>query len=249
MICLGKGIMNSIMKSPFIKGILDGVPIALGYPSVSFGFGILAVRSGLTSLVSVVISASNLTSAGQAAGIAIIAAGGSYFEMALTQLIINLRYGLMSISLSQKLDDTFNTPRRLLVAYGITDEIFAVASAKSGLLTARYMYGLISISTLGWCTGTFLGASAGQLLPASLTNAMGIVLYAMFIAIVIPPARKSRGVLAVCATAAVCSMIFRYVFTQVSGGFSIILSAVIAAVVGALVFPVESEEKTEVADQ
>ena len=71
----------------------------------------------------------------------------------------------------------------------------------------------------------------------------------MFIAIVIPPARKSRGVLAVCATAAVCSMIFRYVFTQVSGGFSIILSAVIAAVVGALVFPVESEEKTEVADQ
>ena len=223
-------------NAPFTKGLIDGVPIALGYLSVSFGFGILAVRSGLTTLISVLISAVNLTSAGQAAGIAIIAAGGSYFEMALTQLIINLRYGLMS----------FNTPRRLLVAYGITDEIFAVASAQKGLLTARYMYGLISVSTLGWCTGTLLGASAGQLLPASLTNAMGIVLYAMFIAIVIPPARKSRGVLVVAATAAVCSMAFKYLLPQITGGFAIIFSAVIAAVLGALVFPVADE--TEVAE-
>lgn len=231
------------MKSPFAKGLLDGIPIALGYLSVSFGFGILAVRSGLTTLVSVLISASNLTSAGQAAGIGIIAAGGSYIEMALTQLVINLRYGLMSISLSQKLDDTFNTPRRLIAAYGITDEIFAVASAQKGLLTARYMYGLISVSTLGWCLGTFLGASAGALLPPSLTNAMGIVLYAMFIAIVIPPARKSRGVLAVAVTAAVCSMVFRYLLPQVTGGFAIIFSAIIAAVVGALVFPVAEKEE------
>jgi Predicted branched-chain amino acid permease (azaleucine resistance) len=230
------------MKSPFAKGLLDGIPIALGYLSVSFGFGILAVRSGLTTLVSVLISASNLTSAGQAAGIGIIAAGGSYIEMALTQLVINLRYGLMSISLSQKLDDTFNTPRRLIAAYGITDEIFAVASAQKGLLTARYMYGLISVSTFGWCLGTFLGASAGALLPPSLTNAMGIVLYAMFIAIVIPPARKSRGVLAVAATAAVCSMVFKYLLPQVTGGFAIIFSAIIAAVAGAFIFPVSDKE-------
>ena len=127
------------MKSPFVKGVLDGVPIALGYLSVSFGFGILAVRSGLTTLTSVIISAVNLTSAGQAAGIAIIAAGGSYIEMALTQLIINLRYGLMSISLSQKLDSTFNTPRRLLVAYGITDEIFAVVYLLGVELEAGYL--------------------------------------------------------------------------------------------------------------
>lgn len=236
------------MKSPFTKGLLDGIPIALGYLSVSFGFGILAVRSGLTAFASVMISLTNLTSAGQAAGIAIIAAGGSYFEMALTQLVINLRYGLMSISLSQKLDDTFNTPRRLLIAYGITDEIFAVASAQKGLLTARYMYGLISVSTLGWCLGTFLGASAGQFLPASLTNAMGIVLYAMFIAIVIPPAKKGRGVLAVAVTAAVCSLIFRYLLPQVTGGFAIIFSAVIAAVMGALVFPESGEAGEELSE-
>ncbi len=237
------------MKSSFANGMLDGVPIALGYLSVSFGFGILAVRSGLTCLNSVIISAVNLTSAGQAAGVAIIAAGGSYLEMALTQLIINVRYGLMSISLSQKLDDTFNTPRRLLVAYGITDEIFAVASARKGLLTARYMYGLISISTFGWCTGTFLGASAGRLLPASLTDAMGIVLYAMFIAIVIPPAKKSRGVLVVSATAAICGMIFRYLLPWVTGGFAIIFSAIIAAVAGALIFPVSDKDEAEVVSE
>ncbi len=230
------------MKSPFAKGLFDGIPIALGYLSVSFGFGILAVRSGLTTLASVMISASNLTSAGQAAGIGIIAAGGSYLEMALTQLVINLRYGLMSISLSQKLDGTFNTPRRLIAAYGITDEIFAVASAQKGLITARYMYGLISVSTFGWCLGTFLGASAGALLPSSLTNAMGIVLYAMFIAIVVPPAKKSRGVLAVAGVAAFCSMVFRYLLPQVGGGFAIILSAIIAAVAGALAFPAAGEE-------
>ena len=226
-------------NAPFTKGLIDGVPIALGYLSVSFGFGILAVRSGLTTLISVLISAVNLTSAGQAA----ISKKASFFS---SYRFINLRYGLMSLSLSQKLDSTFNTPRRLLVAYGITDEIFAVASAQKGLLTARYMYGLISVSTLGWCTGTLLGASAGQLLPASLTNAMGIVLYAMFIAIVIPPARKSRGVLVVAATAAVCSMAFKYLLPQITGGFAIIFSAVIAAVLGALVFPVADE--TEVAE-
>lgn len=234
------------MKSPFVRGLIDGIPIALGYLSVSFGFGILAVRSGLTALCSVAISAVNLTSAGQAAGITIIAAGGTYIEMALTQLVINLRYGLMSLSLSQKLDSTFNTPRRLIVAYGITDEIFAVASAQKGLLTARYMYGLISISALGWCLGTFLGASAGSLLPASLTNAMGIVLYAMFIAIVIPPAKKSRGVLAVAASAAFCSMIFKYLLSWMTSGFAIILSAIAASVMGALVFPVADESHTEV---
>lgn len=223
-----------------MRGMADGIPIALGYLSVSFGFGIMAVRLGLSVLTAVGISATNLTSAGQAAGVAIIAAGGSYLEMALTQLIINLRYGLMGLSLSQKLDETFNTPRRLLVSFGITDEIFAVASAQKGRLTARYLYGMILIAFGGWTLGTFLGAAAGQILPAALGNAMGLVLYAMFLAIIIPPAKKSRSVLTVVITAALCSLIFKYLLPMVSGGFAIILSAVIAAVVGALCFPIES---------
>ena len=136
------------MKSPFVKGIYDGIPIALGYLPVSFGFGILAIRSGLSVLAAISISVTNLTSAGQVAGVAVIAAGGSYLEMALTQLVINIRYALMGISLSQKLDSSFRTPQRLLTAYGITDEIFAVASAQPGLISAAYLAGLIVIAFL-----------------------------------------------------------------------------------------------------
>lgn len=231
--------------SCFSQGMMDGIPIALGYLSVSFGFGITAVRADLSVLTATVISLCNLTSAGQAAGVAIMAAGGSFVEMALTQLVINLRYGLMSLSLSQKLDESFNTPRRLLVSYGITDEIFAMASSKEGKLSPCYMYGLILIAALCWTLGTFLGAAAGQLLPASLTSAMGLMLYAMFIAIIIPPAKKSRSVMAVVITAALFGLLFRYGLPWVTSGFAVILSAVAAATVGALVFPVEEEAQTE----
>lgn len=234
-----------LKQSQFAKGLWHGVPIALGYLSVSFGFGIMAVRAGISAAAAVGISVTNLTSAGQAAGIAIIAAGGSYLEMALTQLVINIRYSLMGLSLSQKLDSTFNTPRRLIVSFGITDEIFAVASAQKGKITARYMYGLILISFLGWSIGTLLGALAGSILPASITNAMGIVLYAMFLAIIIPPAKKSRSVLTVVAIAALCGVLFKYIFTSVTSGFAVIISAIVASVAGALFFPIKDDENAK----
>lgn len=219
-----------------------GIPIALGYLSVSFGFGIMAVKSGLSIFTAAAISITNLTSAGQAAGVDIIAAGGTLIEMALTQLVINIRYSLMAISLSQKLDSSFTTGRRLIASYGITDEIFAVASSQKGKITASYMYGLILISFLGWTAGTIMGASAGQLLPESVSNAMGIVLYGMFLAIIIPPSRKSKSILAVVVIAAVISVMFKYLFTAVSGGFAVIISAVAAAAAGALLFPISDEE-------
>lgn len=230
------------MNLHFKNGLRDGIPIALGYLSVSFGFGILAVGLGLTPAEAVAISASNLTSAGQVAGVGIIAAGGTCLEMVITQLIINIRYSLMGLSLAQKLDKSFHTPQRLLVSYGITDEIFAVAHSKPGKLTPAYMYGLILISTLGWVAGTGLGAVAGQILPQALTDAMGIVLYGMFLAIFIPAARKSKAILTVICVAAVCSILFQYVFTMVSSGFAIIISAVVAAAIGALLFPIPEEE-------
>ncbi|MGN0641957.1 MAG: AzlC family ABC transporter permease [Huintestinicola sp.] len=230
------------MRSPFLKGMCHGIPIALGYLSVSFGFGIMAVRAGLSVAEAVGISVTNLTSAGQAAGVAIIAAGGTLIEMALTQLVINLRYSLMALSLSQKLDSSFNTPRRLITAFGITDEIFAVASAQPGKITPRYMYGLIFISFIGWSSGTFLGAAAGRLLPEAFTNAMGIVLYGMFLAIIIPPARKEKRVLFVITAAALLSVLFKYVLTFVSGGFSVIICAIAASAAAALLFPVEDKE-------
>ncbi len=230
------------MNSRFLTGVSHGIPICLGYLSVSFGFGITAAASGLSTIEASIISASNLTSAGQAAGVGIIEAGGTLLEMILVQLTINIRYALMGLSLSQKLDKKFTAPHRLLASYGITDEIFAVCSAQKKSLTPAYMYGIILISMLGWVTGTFLGASAGQLLPASVSSALGIVLYGMFIAIVVPPSRKNKSILFVTIGAAILSILFRYVLTAVSSGFAVIICAIGAAAVGALLFPIDEEE-------
>ncbi len=233
----------SLLKNQFFRGLWHGIPICLGYLSVSFGFGIMAVRAGLSVLAAVGISVTNLTSAGQAAGVGIIAAGGTLFEMALTQLVINIRYSLMGISLSQKLDGTFTLPRRLIVSFGITDEIFAVASAQRGLLCPSYMYGLILISFLGWSGGTLLGAVAGQLLPSSVTDAMGIVLYGMFIAIIVPAAKEKRSVLCAVTIAILASVIFEYLLPFISGGFAVIISAIVSAAVCAAVFPVSDDDE------
>lgn len=231
----------------FREGVRDGIPIGLGYLSVSFGFGIMAVSSGLPVLAAVITSMTNLTSAGQVAGIGIIAAGGTLLEMILAQLIINMRYALMSISLSQKLDGSFTTLHRFLTSFGITDEIFAVASGKGREISNRYMYGLILVPFIGWTTGTFLGAVAGEVLPESIKAALGIAIYGMFIAIFIPPARKSAGVLTVVVISAGLSCCFKYipVLSSVSGGFVIIICALIASVAGALLFPVKEEKEAD----
>ena len=230
------------MQKPFIKGLSHGIPICLGYFSVSFGFGILAVKSGLQAIDAILISLTNLTSAGQAAGVGIIAAAGTLLEMAITQFVINLRYSLMGLTLSQKLSDKFTTLHRLIASFGITDEIFAVAVSQKDKLVPSYMYGLILISASGWVGGTALGAVAGLALPASLTAAMGILLYGMFIAIIIPAARKCKKDLIVILLAAAFSAIFKYLIPDVSFGFAIIISAVLAAVVGALLFPINLAE-------
>lgn len=229
------------MKADFIKGMRHGIPIGLGYLSVSFGFGIMAVQAGLSVAAAFGISATNLTSAGQAAGVTIIAAGGSYLEMALTQLVINLRYSLMAISLSQHLAPTFTLPQRFLTSFGITDEIFAVASTQKEKITADYLYGMILVAFIGWTLGTLLGALVGQILPVSLTNALGILLYGMFIAILLPPMKKSRPVLLVVGLAALFSILFKYVLPAVSSGFAIILSSLMASGIGAVLFPVSEE--------
>lgn len=230
------------MKKLFFKGLRDGIPISLGYLSVSFGFGILCINLGLSVAAAVGISLTNLTSAGQVAGVGIIAAGGSLLEMVLTQLVINLRYSLFGISLSQKLDSSFTTPHRIAASFGITDEIFAVTYAQEGLVKPAYMYGVILISTFGWVTGTFLGAALGQILPDSISAAMGIMLYGMFLAIFIPPAKKERGVLMAVIAAALCSILFEYVLTFVSSGFAVIVSAIASAALCAVLFPIPEEE-------
>lgn len=227
--------------SGFLKGLVQGIPIGLGYLSVSFGFGIMAVRAGLSVGEASLISLTNLTSAGQAAGVDVIASNGSLLEMALVQLTINIRYALMALSLSQKLDNSFTLPHRLLAAYGITDEIFGVCIAEEGKLKPAFMYGIILIATIGWVLGTFLGAAAGELLPAPVTAALGIVLYGMFIAIIIPPSRKSKSILCVVLAAAALSCICKYLIPALSSGFAVIICAIAASVLGALLFPQEED--------
>lgn len=228
----------------FLKGIRHGIPIALGYFSVSFGFGIMAIGLGLDILPTVMISVTNLTSAGQAAGVQIIAENGSFAEMALTELVINLRYALMSLALSQKLDDSFNLGHRLGVSFGMTDEIFAVASSQKGKINCIYMYGMISIAFIGWVGGTLFGALAGNVLPSELSSALGIALYGMFIAIVVPAMRKNKGVLVAALIACTLSLAVNYLpaLSFISGGFAIIICAIIAAAIAAWLFPVKEED-------
>ncbi len=229
-------------KSDFLSGLISGIPIGLGYLSVSFGFGIMAVNAGLSVLEAFMISLTNLTSAGQAAGVDIIAANGPLIEMAAVQFVINIRYALMAISLSQKLSSKFTFRHRLLAAYGITDEIFAVCSAKDGEVSPLFMYGVIFISTLGWVLGTFLGAFSGELLPSSVTAALGIMLYGMFTAIIIPPARKQKSILFVVIIAAALSIACKYLVRSLSGGLSVIICAIISAALAAVIFPKEDDE-------
>ena len=231
-------------KAAFRRGLGHGVPIALGYLSVAFAFGIQAAGGGLTPLQAVLISMTNLTSAGQVAGLSLMVAGAPLYEMALTQLVINLRYALMSLSLSQRLDAGMTTPWRALLAFGNTDAFFAVASSQPGEIGRACLTGLICLPYVGWAGGTLLGAAAGALLPALLTDALGIAIYGMFLAVILPPARSRRSVRLVVVAAAVMSCILRYApaFSSISGGFSIILCAVSAAALGAWRFPVREAE-------
>ncbi|MBQ7219169.1 MAG: AzlC family ABC transporter permease [Ruminococcus sp.] len=229
------------MNSDFKRGMRHGVPIMLGYLSVSFGFGILAIQKNLSILAAVGISVTNLTSAGQVAGVGVIAAGGTLLEMILCQIVINMRYALMSLSLSQKLDRSFTLPQRLIAAYGITDEIFAVASTQPEPLRPKYMYGLILTPFIGWSAGTLLGAAAGNLLPASVTTAMSLMLYGMFIAIIIPPAKKNRKILFVVLLSACFSVVMKFVLPMIGDGFAVIIAAVLSSVITALLFPAEQE--------
>ena len=229
---------NYSTHSEYFKGFRDGLPIGLGYLSVSFAFGITAVKMGIPVIAAILISMTCVTSAGQVAGITAIASGGGFIEIALAQLIINLRYSQMSLSLSQKLCRKYSLFHRLTTSFGVTDEVFAVASARTEKVTPPYMYGLITLPYIMWSAGTALGALLGGILPDFVTSALGIAIYGMFIAIVVPPARRFKGVLVVALMAAALSCAFKFLpFLDFLGGFSVIICTVIAAAAGALIFP------------
>lgn len=228
----------------FKKGFKNGIPIFLGYLAVSFTFGIAAKNAGISSAQAILISAANLTSAGQFAALSVIASQASYVEMALTQLVINLRYCLMSSSLSQRFDEKIKPYHRYLIAYGVTDEIFGVSSAYSEEnVPPAYCYGIIAVSWPGWVLGTALGCLSGSLLPARILSALGVALYGMFIAIIVPPTKTNRVLLGVVAISMLFSLVFAVtpVLKTVSSGFRVIILTVVIAGVAAWLFPVKEE--------
>lgn len=232
------------MKS-FKKGLLDGIPICLGYLSVSFAFGIFSVSNGLTPWETMLISMTCVTSAGQLAAVPIIAGAGSLLELAISQLVINIRYALMSVSLSQKLDNKVTTLDRFLISFVNTDEVFAVASSQDGALGKRYLYGLILTPWLGWTGGTILGALAGNILPAIVTSSLGVAIYGMFIAIIVPEMKQSRPT-ALCvliAAALSCLFFFVPVLQSIPTGTTIIICACVASIIMAVAAPIEEEVK------
>ena len=235
---------ENIKENTFLKGIIDGLPICLGYFSVAFAFGIFTVANGLTSLEALLISMTNVTSAGQLAAVPIIVTGGTLFELAASQFIINLRYSLMSITLSQKLDGSVTLLDRFLIAFVNTDEVFAVASSKRSV-GRSYMFGLILTPYLGWSAGTIVGAVAGNILPALLISALGIAIYGMFIAIVVPPAKENKNILFCVIIAIAMSCAFRFIplLARVHSGFVVIICAVAASAIAALLFPINESEK------
>ena len=220
-----------------------GMPVCAGYFSVSFGFGAMAVSQGLSVWYAVLISATNLTSAGQFAGLTVIAAGAALVEMILTQLVINSRYALMSLALGPRLGPEVGIGKRLMAAFFNTDEVFALGMAREGKLTVSYFTGAGTVAALGWVGGTAMGAIAGSVLPLAVRAALGVMLYGMFIAIVVPQARKEKPMLLSMVLALVFSCLFTWVpgLKELSAGLAIVISTVAAAVICALVFPVEEE--------
>ena len=235
-------------RNEFINGIKDGIPICLGYFSVSMAFGIAAVKGGIPAWAATLTSLSNVTSAGQFAGINIMLALGSLIELAITTLIINMRYFLMSLSVSQKVDSSMKLWQRFLVSFGITDEIFAVSMRHIRPLTAIYMAGLILTPVMGWTAGTAVGALATSVMPPSLSSAMGIALYGMFLALIIPPARENTKIMAAVLTAIGASLLFAYapVLKNISNGWSIIIITVLVSALCATFFPVEEKGGSDI---
>lgn len=237
------------MEPNFRKGLRDGIPICLGYLSVSFTFGLLGVGMGLSWWQATFISLTNVTSAGQFAGLTLMMEGGALIEMVIAQFFINLRYLLMSISLTQKVDDRFRGIARWILAMCVTDEIFAVAMSQEKPVSKGYFAGLSLTPYLGWAVGTLAGALLGEVVPAQVAEVFGIAIYGMFLAIIIPKARDSRPVLEVVLLAAVLSCVIHYVpFIKLSSGMSVTLCAVIAAACGAWRHPLAAGEDNAVGE-
>lgn len=230
-------------RSVLLEGMRDGIPIGLGYLAVSFSLGIAARNAGMTAFQGFLMSLLNNASAGEYAGISVIAVNGTYLEVALVTLIANARYLLMSCALSQRFQPGTSLIHRLLIGYDVTDELFGITIARPGILNPYYTYGAILVAIPGWSVGTALGIIAGNVLPARVVSALSVALYGMFLAIIIPPARKDRVVagLVILSFAGSWAAGWLPLVSGLSGGTRTILLTVAISAAGALLFPVKQE--------
>lgn len=225
----------------FMTGIRDALPICFGYLSVSLAFGMIAAGCGMPLWTAVLFASTCVSGTGQFVGLNLLAISAPLIELLCTLAVINARYLLMSVSLSQKMPPDMPLWQRLIVAYGNTDEIFAMASTQTARLTFSYMAGMIFISVSGWVAGTVLGEIAGGIIPQSLVTAMNIALYAMYIALIIPDAAKSGRIAAIVLSAAGLSCILALTASGLGDGWRIIIAGGAAAALGAVLFPREAE--------
>lgn len=234
-------------QNSFLKGLKDGVPICLGYLSISFAFGIFACSNGFSVIEALLMSMTNLTSAGQLAAVPIIASGGAMTELLVSQVVINLRYALMSVSLSQRLGKSVRVIDRFFMGFAVTDEIFAVSYSNEGAIGKRYFYGLMVTPYIGWSGGTLLGACAGNILPEIIVSALGIAIYGMFVAIVMPKVKAERTT-ALCVTLSIvlsCIFYFTPVLKEIPSGFTIIICAAAASIIFAFLAPLTISEEDD----
>lgn len=239
--------MKQENKISFQHGMRDGSPIALGYFAVAFTLGIAARNAGLSAIQALVASALNNASAGEYAGFALIAAGSGYLETAIMTLIVNARYLLMSCALSQKLKADTPLHHRMTIAYDVTDEIFGICVAQPGYLNPWYAYGAIVVAIPGWALGTFFGVIMGNVLPTRVVSALSVGLYGMFLAIIIPPARKNRIIAGVVAIGFAASYAVNRLplFDGLSTGIKTIALTVALALLAAFLFPTDAVNKKE----
>lgn len=240
--------MNSNNLQNFREGLRDGIPIALGYLAVSFTLGIAARNFGIQAVPATIMSLTNFTSAGEFAALGIISMGAPYLELVLSQVIINLRYLLMSCALSQKFSSDTSLFHRFWTGFFITDEIFGISSSRPGRLNPFYTYGAASIAIPGWALGTCLGVILGTALPARITRALSVALYGMFLAIIIPPARENKVIAGLVIIAMLSSSLFSYLpfLSGISSGMKVIILTVLLSGAAAVLFPVkETKEDAE----
>ena len=237
--------MEASKRTLYVRGLRDGVPICLGYFAVALALGITARNAGLTAFQAGLASFLNNASAGQYAGFTVIADNGTYLEMALMILVANARYLLMSCALTQKLKPGTGLVPRLIIGFDVTDEIFGVSIAQPGYLDPWYTYGVMTAAIPGWCGGTALGVVMGNILPDSIVSALSVALYGMFLAVIIPPARKNRVVAVLVLVSMGLSLAANYLplISGLSSGTKIIILTVAISALAAVLFPVKEEEK------